>query len=46
LVGGLARLLSIAVSGPPNAFYSAMLVVELALPAILFFLNARISQSA
>src|ERR1700754_2582012 len=30
LVGGLARLASIAMSGPPNAFYSAMLVVELA----------------
>lgn len=45
LVGGLARLLSIALSGPPNAFYSAMLVIELALPAILFFVNSRIPQS-
>jgi hypothetical protein len=28
LFGGLARLLSISISGPPNAFYPAMLVVE------------------
>jgi hypothetical protein len=46
LVGGVARLASIAVSGPPNAFYSAMLVVELALPFVLFFLASRLPQSA
>ena len=46
LVGGLARLLSIAISGAPNAFYSAMLVIELALPTVLFFLTSRLPQSS
>jgi hypothetical protein len=46
LVGGLARLLSIAISGPPNAFYSAMLVVELALPMALLVLISRFPQSS
>jgi hypothetical protein len=47
LVGGLARLLSIAMSGPPNAFYTAVLLaVELALPVILFFLSSRLPQSS
>ena len=45
LIGGLARLLSIALSGPPNAFYSAMLVVELALPFALFYLTSRLPRS-
>ncbi|MET0476311.1 MAG: DUF4345 domain-containing protein [Mycobacterium sp.] len=46
LAGGLARLISIAISGPPNAFYSAMLVIELALPLVLFFLSSRLPQSS
>jgi RsiW-degrading membrane proteinase PrsW (M82 family) len=46
LVGGLARLASVAISGPPNAFYSAMLVVELALPFLLFFLVSRLRNPA
>ncbi len=46
LFGGLARLASIAISGPPNAFYSAMLVIELALPVLLFFLSSRLPQSS
>lgn len=46
LFGGVARLASVAISGPPNAFYSAMLVVELALPFVLFFLAARLPQSS
>lgn len=45
LFGGVARLASIAISGPPNAFYSAMLVVELAMPFVLFFLASRLPQS-
>ena len=44
LVGGLARLASVAISGPPNAFYSAMLVIELALPVALFILTSRLPQ--
>jgi hypothetical protein len=46
LFGGVARLASIAISGPPNAFYSAMLVIELAMPFVLFFLASRLPQSA
>jgi hypothetical protein len=46
LLGGLARLASVAISGPPNAFYTAMLVIELALPFALFALAARVAQSA
>jgi uncharacterized protein DUF4345 len=46
LVGGVARLASIAISGPPNAFYSAMLVIELAMPFVLFFLASRLPQSS
>lgn len=46
LFGGVARLASVVISGPPNAFYSAMLVVELALPFVLFFLAARLPQSS
>jgi hypothetical protein len=46
LFGGLARLASIAISGPPNAFYSIMLVVELALPFALFYLTSRLPQSS
>jgi peptidoglycan/LPS O-acetylase OafA/YrhL len=46
LAGGVARLSSIAVSGPPNAFYGAMLVIELALPFVLFFLTSRLPRSA
>jgi Domain of unknown function (DUF4345) len=45
LLGGLARLASVAISGPPNAFYSAMLVVELAMPPALFYLLSRVPQS-
>lgn len=46
LFGGLARLASIAVSGPPNAFYSAMLVIELVVPFVLLFATSRLPQSS
>jgi hypothetical protein len=46
LFGGVARLASIAISGPPNAFYSTMLVIELAVPFVLFFLTSRLPQSS
>jgi hypothetical protein len=46
LFGGLARLLSIAISGPPNAFYSVMLVVELAMPFALFLATSRLPRSS
>jgi Domain of unknown function (DUF4345) len=46
LVGGLAPLLSKAISGPPKAFYSVMFVIELALPMVLFLLVSRLPQSS
>jgi hypothetical protein len=46
LFGGLARLVSVAISGPPNAFYSVMLVVELAVPFAVFFATFRLPQSS
>jgi hypothetical protein len=46
LACGLARLASVAISGPPNAFYSAMLVSELGVPFVLFFLASRVPQSS
>jgi hypothetical protein len=46
LLGGLARLASVAISGPPNAFYWAMLAVELALPSLLFVLTSKVPQSS
>jgi hypothetical protein len=35
----------VAISGPPNAFYSAMLLVEVAVPLLLFYLASRVPQS-
>jgi hypothetical protein len=46
LLGGVARLASVAISGPPNAFYLAMLAVELAVPFLLFFLTSKVPQSS
>jgi hypothetical protein len=36
----------VAISGPPNAFYWAMLAVELALPSLLFVLTSKVPQSS
>ena len=46
LFGGLARLASVAISGPPNAFYSVMLGVELLMPLLVFFMVSRLPQSS
>ena len=45
LFGGLARLASVAISGPPNAFYSVMLGVELVIPLLVFFMASRLPES-
>jgi hypothetical protein len=45
-VGGLARLVSIAAVGLPNRFFIAMTVIELLLPLVVAFLQARVSASA
>ncbi|MBI2799145.1 MAG: DUF4345 domain-containing protein [Gammaproteobacteria bacterium] len=42
-VGGLARIVSILVVGPPNNFFIAMTVLELALPFVYVYLQYRVS---
>ena len=42
-VGGLARLVSMAVVGPPNGFFIAMTVIELLLPLIIVFMQSRVT---
>ena len=44
-VGGLARLVSMAVVGPPNTFFIAMTVLELAIPLFMAFMQSRISKT-
>ena len=43
-VGGLARLVSMAVVGLPNAFFMTMTVLELLIPFFMAFLQSRISR--
>lgn len=45
-VGGLARLVSMAVVGLPNAFFIAMTALELIIPFLMAFMQWRISKSA
>jgi Domain of unknown function (DUF4345) len=42
-VGGVARLVSIALVGLPNNFFIAMLALELVLPFLLAYLQHRVS---
>ena len=42
LAGGVARLISVIAVGPPNAFYSVMLVVEFLLPLVLLAMTSRL----
>ena len=44
-VGGLARLVSMAVVGPPNTFFIAMTVLELLIPLFMAFIQSRISKT-
>jgi hypothetical protein len=44
--GGLARVVSILAVGPPNAFFLAMTVLELVIPAAMLFVQTRISNPA
>lgn len=45
-LGGLARLVSMAVVGLPNAFFINMTVLELLLPLVIAFMQSRISVAA
>jgi Domain of unknown function (DUF4345) len=46
LVGGFARLISIAAVGLPNNFFIVMTVLELLLPLIFAYLQYRVSSKA
>ena len=46
LVGGFARLISIAAVGLPNNFFIVMTVLELLLPLIYAYLQYRVSSKA
>lgn len=41
-VGGLARLVSLALVGRPNRFFQAMTLLELALPPAIFWLKYQV----
>jgi len=43
-VGGLARIVSLLIVGPPNAFFISMTAVELLLPLILGWMQFRIAR--
>jgi drug/metabolite transporter (DMT)-like permease len=43
-VGGIGRLLAILIDGPPNPFYLAMLVLELALPPLMVVIAGRVAS--
>lgn len=45
-IGGLARLVSMAVVGLPNPFFIAMTVLELLIPFFMAFMQSRISKAA
>ncbi len=38
LAGGAGRVISYAVAGPPHPFFTALMAIELATPALLFIL--------
>ena len=44
-VGGLARVVSIVAVGLPNAFFIAMMVLELIFPLVLGYLQFRIAEA-
>ncbi len=45
-VGGIGRLLAVALAGTPHPFYLAMLVVELVLPVLMVLAAARVAMAS
>jgi hypothetical protein len=43
-VGGIGRLLAVLLDGPPRPFYVAMVVLELALPALMVVVARRVAE--
>jgi hypothetical protein len=46
LVGGIGRLVALIVVGPPDPFFVAMLVLELALPPLMVLAAKSVAQPA
>lgn len=44
--GGLARLVSFVVTGPPHPFYIAMTIIELVLPLAVIWLARRLADAS
>ena len=44
LLGGLARIMSIVAVGPPNDFFLAMAICELAIPPLLVWLSIVVAR--
>jgi Domain of unknown function (DUF4345) len=42
--GGIGRLIALVAVGPPNAFYVAMLVLELVLPLLMVYAARAVGQ--
>jgi hypothetical protein len=45
-VGGIGRLLAVALDGPPHPFYVAMLALELALPPLMVVVAKQVAEPA
>jgi hypothetical protein len=45
LVGGLARLVSLAAVDPPNTFFRVMTGIELLVPFLLCFMQSRVVRA-
>jgi hypothetical protein len=45
-VGGIGRLIALIATGPPHAFYVAMLVLELVLPVLMVLGARRVAEPA
>jgi hypothetical protein len=45
-VGGIARLVSMAAVGPPNAFFLAMTALELGVPVLMILVQGRVSAAS
>jgi hypothetical protein len=43
-VGGIGRLIAVAVDGTPHPFYLAMLALELGLPPVMIVVAGRIAE--
>jgi hypothetical protein len=45
-IGGIGRLLAVVIDGAPNAFYVAMLMIELGLPPLMVVIAKRVAETS